>query len=61
MRLRLQRVCHIWPGITPWNVWDLQWRDWVRFAEHADSWDRRDQAVAKALSTMTKGGARRHG
>jgi len=29
-------VCEIWPGITPWNIWDLAWCDWILFAAAAD-------------------------
>lgn len=31
-------VCHVWPGITPFTVWDLPWRMWLVFAEAADEW-----------------------
>ncbi|HEY1179926.1 MAG TPA: hypothetical protein VGF17_27535 [Phytomonospora sp.] len=42
-------VCHVWPGITPFNIWDLTWRDWVRFARDADAW-------VAARSQTTEGG-----
>ena len=38
VRSRLTVLCHVWPSLTPWNVWDLQWRDWILFAAAADSW-----------------------
>jgi hypothetical protein len=28
----------MWPGITPWSVWDLSWGDWLVFANAADEW-----------------------
>ena len=31
-------VSHVWPGITPFNVWDLTLRLWMRFAHAADRW-----------------------
>jgi hypothetical protein len=31
-------VCHVWPSISPWNVWDLPWHVWVMFARQADEW-----------------------
>jgi hypothetical protein len=29
-------ICHHWPGITPWNVWDLDVSEWLLFAMQAD-------------------------
>ena len=34
-------VAHVWPGITPLNVWDMEWAMWNVFARAAD--DYRDQ------------------
>lgn len=31
-------VCHVWPGITPFNVWDLSLVVWESFAAAADEW-----------------------
>lgn len=36
-------VCHLWPGITPWNVWDLPIGQWLMFADAADAWVRSRQ------------------
>lgn len=38
MRSRLLVVSHVWPGITPWNVWELSWGDWLLYANAADEW-----------------------
>ena len=38
---RMVTVCHVWPGITPWNIWDLRVEDWLRFAKAADDWEAR--------------------
>ncbi len=35
---RLTVVCHVWPGLTPFNVWDLPYDTWVSFAHAADDW-----------------------
>lgn len=40
---RLTVVCHLWPGITPWNVWSLPLRQWLMFAAEADEWVRSRQ------------------
>jgi len=32
-------ICHVWPGITPMNVWDMTYGDWLIFAAGADAWD----------------------
>jgi len=31
-------VSHVWPGITPFNVWDLPMGVWLRYARAADEW-----------------------
>ena len=31
-------VCHVWPGITPFNVMHLTLGVWLRFAAAADDW-----------------------
>ncbi len=41
MAQRLPLICHYWPGITPWNVWDLRWSDWLMFAHVCDAWTER--------------------
>lgn len=38
VRRRLTVLCHVWPGLTPWNVWGLAWCDWLIFAATADEW-----------------------
>ncbi len=38
MYARIVTVSHVWPGITPWTVWDLPWDMWVGFARAADEW-----------------------
>jgi len=38
VRERLTVLCHVWPSLSPWNVWDLAWRDWILFAAAADAW-----------------------
>lgn len=35
---RLVTVCHVWPGITPLNVWELTLDVWLMFAAAADDW-----------------------
>lgn len=35
---RLVVVCHVWPGITPFNVMQLEVGTWLRFAHAADEW-----------------------
>jgi len=36
----------VWPGITPFNVWDLPLDMWLMFAQAADQWNeqRKEQA-----------------
>jgi len=38
-------VCHVWPGITPFNVWDLPLRQWLMFAHAADQWTKDREGV----------------
>lgn len=33
---RMTDVCRIWPGLTPFNIWDLTLWGWLVFAEHLD-------------------------
>ena len=35
---RLTLVCHLWPGITPFNVWELPLFVWRGFAQAADDY-----------------------
>lgn len=35
---RLTVICHVWPGITPMNVWDMTLESWEMFADAADEW-----------------------
>lgn len=36
--MRLPVVCHLWPSISPWNVWDLSLGYWLMFAAQADEY-----------------------
>lgn len=38
MTRRLTVICHVWPGITPMNVWDLTLEQWGIFRDSADEW-----------------------
>lgn len=38
VRSRLLTISHVWPGITPWSVWDLAWCDWLMYARASDEW-----------------------
>lgn len=38
MNARIVVVSHVWPGITPWTVWDLPWHMWESYARAADAW-----------------------
>jgi len=40
---RLVTVCHVWPGITPLNVWDLPLDVWLLFSAAADDWVKQQQ------------------
>lgn len=31
-------VCHLWPSISPFNVWDLPLKVWRAFAQSADEY-----------------------
>jgi len=31
-------VSHVWPGITPMNVWDMAYDFWCHFASAAEEW-----------------------
>lgn len=31
-------VCHLWPGVTPFNVWDLPYGIWRGFAKATDEY-----------------------
>lgn len=39
MYRRLTTVCHLWPSISPWNVWELTVEVWLMFAEAADDYN----------------------
>lgn len=39
-------LCHVWPGITPFNVWDLTWGDWLQFAHATDEYVKAKEAAA---------------
>lgn len=40
-------LCHVWPGITPMNVWDLTWRQWLMFSAATDEWIKARKEAAK--------------
>lgn len=40
-------VCHLWPGITPWNVWNLRVDEWLMFANAADEYNRQMKESAR--------------
>jgi hypothetical protein len=31
-------VCHLWPSVSPWNIWDLPIGVWFGFAAEADQY-----------------------
>ncbi len=35
---RIVTTSHVWPGITPFNVWDLPWSLWESYARSTDDW-----------------------
>jgi hypothetical protein len=37
---RLTTVCHLWPAISPWNVFDLEVDVWLMFARAADDYNK---------------------
>lgn len=39
-------VCHVWPGITPFNVMQLPLRQWLMFARAADQWTKDREGAA---------------
>ncbi len=43
---RMVVVSHVWPGITPFNVWWLPLDVWLMYAQAADQWseERRREA-----------------
>jgi hypothetical protein len=34
-------VSHVWPGITPFNVWDLRVDVWLMYAAAADDYNQK--------------------
>lgn len=46
-------VAHVWPGVTPINVWDMRYDLWVGFAEAAEKW-----AKEHAKQNRKEGGRR---
>ena len=40
-------MAHVWPGITPMNVWDMPYNLWCLFAEAADEWVKARQKEAE--------------
>jgi hypothetical protein len=46
-------VAHVWPGITPMNVWDMRYDFWVGFADAAEKY-----AKDQTKSTKKEGGRR---
>lgn len=41
-------MCHLWPGITPFNVFDLRYGVWLMFAAEADAWSKQQKEAAKS-------------
>lgn len=39
MWARMPLLCHLWPGITPWNVWDLTLSGWLVFVSALEQWE----------------------
>lgn len=31
-------ICHLWPSISPWNIWDLPYGVWRGFAAATDDY-----------------------
>jgi hypothetical protein len=29
-------ITEVWPSISPWNIWDLRYGDWLGYAATAD-------------------------
>lgn len=40
-------VCHLWPGITPFNVWNLRYGVWLMFADAADDWSKQQKEASR--------------
>jgi hypothetical protein len=43
---RITTISHVWPGITPMNVWDLTVQMWLIFAAAADDWNEQQRRSA---------------
>ncbi|WP_279387567.1 hypothetical protein [Nocardioides jejuensis] len=41
-------ICEVWPGITPWSIWDLTYGMWIGFAASADAVIEERRKAAKA-------------
>ena len=35
---RITAVCHLWPSVSPWNVWDLPLAIWRQMAREVDDY-----------------------
>ncbi|WP_281269632.1 hypothetical protein [Arthrobacter silvisoli] len=33
-------MSHVWPGITPLNVYDLTYTMWIKFVLNAQAWEK---------------------
>ena len=51
---RIVVIAHVWPGITPHNVWDLDLDGWLVFAAAADNW-----STERSKSSSSTDGDRR--
>lgn len=40
-------MAHVWPGITPLNVWELRYDMWLRFVGAAKAWEEDNKKRAK--------------
>lgn len=32
-------IAHVWPGITPLNVWEMRYDMWLHFVANAKAWE----------------------
>jgi len=44
---RLPVLCHVWPGITPMNVWGMTYDAWLIFADAVDAWVAEQKEASK--------------
>jgi hypothetical protein len=44
---RIVTVSHVWPGLTPINIWNLTLDVWLIFAQAADDWNKQQREAAR--------------